>query len=92
MKCPDDHTDLAAAKHSGVEMEICPACKGMWLTRQELNALEDEIFDLGDNEKGSLMLGSSADARECPECGKPMKRFQYRLYDLEMDFCEDGHG
>jgi Zn-finger nucleic acid-binding protein len=21
-----------------------------------------------------------------------MRRFQYRLYDLEMDFCEDGHG
>ena len=21
-----------------------------------------------------------------------MKSFQYRLYDLEMDFCEDGHG
>jgi Zn-finger nucleic acid-binding protein len=21
-----------------------------------------------------------------------MKRFKYRLYDLEMDFCEDGHG
>ena len=21
-----------------------------------------------------------------------MKRFQYRAYDLEMDFCEDGHG
>ena len=21
-----------------------------------------------------------------------MTRFQYRAYDLEMDFCEDGHG
>ena len=21
-----------------------------------------------------------------------MKRFQYRAYDLEIDFCEDGHG
>jgi Zn-finger nucleic acid-binding protein len=21
-----------------------------------------------------------------------MRRFQYRAYDLEMDFCEDGHG
>jgi Zn-finger nucleic acid-binding protein len=92
MKCPDCKTDLAPAKQSGVEMEICPTCKGMWLTRQELNQLEDEVFDLGDNEKGSLMLDSSADTCLCPECAKPMNRFDYRFYDLEMDFCGEGHG
>ncbi|HEY6579230.1 MAG TPA: zf-TFIIB domain-containing protein [Rhizomicrobium sp.] len=92
MKCPNCHTDLVATKQSGVEVELCQTCKGMWLTRQELNQLEDEVFDFGDDEKGSLMLGSSADTRLCPECGKPMNRFEYRSYDLEMDFCGEGHG
>ncbi|HEX4080406.1 MAG TPA: zf-TFIIB domain-containing protein [Rhizomicrobium sp.] len=92
MKCPDCKTDLTLTKHSGVEMELCPTCKGMWLTRRELNQLEDEVFDLGDAEKGSLMLDSSADTRPCPECAKPMNRFDYRFYDLEMDFCGEGHG
>jgi Zn-finger nucleic acid-binding protein len=64
----------------------------MWLSPQELEQLEDEVFDFGDDEKGSLMLGSTTTALKCPQCGKPMKSFQYRLYDLEMDFCEDGHG
>jgi Zn-finger nucleic acid-binding protein len=92
MKCPIDNADLVLAKRDGVAMEICPVCNGMWLTRQELAQLEDTVFDFGDDEKGSMMLGSSATALPCPECGTPMKSFQYRLYDLEMDFCEAGHG
>lgn len=73
-------------------MELCPSCHGMWLTRQELTELEDEVFDFGDNEKGSLMLGSDATRLKCPKCAKPLNSFQYRLYDLTMDFCPDGHG
>lgn len=92
MKCPDCHAELALKKRDGVEMEVCPSCAGMWLTSQELAQLEDEVFDFGDDEKGSLMLGSSPTNRECPECGKAMRSFQYRLYDLEMDYCEDQHG
>jgi Zn-finger nucleic acid-binding protein len=64
----------------------------MWLSRQELAQLEDEVFDFGEDEKGSLMLGDVATTLKCPQCGKSMKRFQYRLYDLELDFCEEGHG
>ena len=92
MKCPNDNADLVLSKRDGVAMETCPVCNGMWLTRQELEQLEDKVFDFGDNEKGSLMLGSSPTALACPECAAPMKSFQYRLYDLEMDFCEAGHG
>jgi Zn-finger nucleic acid-binding protein len=92
MKCPTCHTELVPAKQSGIDVELCPTCKGMWLTRQELNTLEDEVFDLGDEEKGSLVFGSTPDSRVCPQCGKPMNRFEYRFYDLEMDFCGEGHG
>ena len=73
-------------------MDVCPSCKGMRLSRQELEQLEDEVFDFGDNEKGTLVFSSTDTTCKCPQCGKVMKRFQYRLYDLEMDFCEDGHG
>lgn len=93
MNCPDCKTVLAPAKQSGVDVELCPSCKGMWLTRQELNQLEDEVFDFGDDEKGTLIFDSVTDsARNCPECSKAMNRFEYRFYDLEMDFCCDGHG
>jgi Zn-finger nucleic acid-binding protein len=92
MKCPNCDGELALTKRDGVPMEMCPACKGMWLTRQELNQLEDKVFDFGDDEKGSLVFEPTQDSRKCPECGEPMKRFQYRLYDLDMDFCPAGHG
>jgi Zn-finger nucleic acid-binding protein len=83
---------LAQKTRDGVQMEVCPSCQGMWVTRQELTQLEDEVFDFGDDEKGSLMLGSTPSGRKCPECGKAMQTFQYRLYDLELEFCEEQHG
>jgi len=92
MKCPNCDADLAHGKRDGIEMEICPSCRGMWLTPAELTELEDEVFDFGHDEKGSLMLGATPTARKCPQCSKPMKSFQYRLYDLEVEFCENLHG
>ena len=92
MNCPNCNSTLVQKKRDGVEMEVCPSCQGMWLTAQELAQLEDEVFDFGDDEKGSLMFGSTPTTRKCPQCGNPMKGFQYRLYDLEMDFCGAGHG
>jgi Zn-finger nucleic acid-binding protein len=92
MKCPECNAELAQGKRDGVQMEVCPSCKGMWLTPQELTQLEDKVFDFGDDEKGSLMLGSTPTTLKCPQCAKPMSRFEYRLYDLEMDFCPDQHG
>lgn len=92
MKCPDCDVELVQSKRDGIDMEICPSCKGMWLSCQEFAQLEDEVFDFGDEEKGSLMLGSMPTTRKCPQCGKPMKTFEYRFYDLQMDFCEELHG
>ncbi|HUO12065.1 MAG TPA: zf-TFIIB domain-containing protein [Caulobacteraceae bacterium] len=92
MKCPDGHGDLAPATRDGVPMQTCPKCSGMWLTAPELNELEDKAFDLGDEEKGTLVFSSTPSNRPCPDCGKPMKTFSYRLYDLDLDFCDAGHG
>jgi Zn-finger nucleic acid-binding protein len=92
MKCPKDHTDLVQAKRDGLEVESCPQCQGMWLSRQELEQLEDEAFHLGDDEKGTLVADPEPSTRTCPVCGKPMQSFQYRFYDLQLDYCEDGHG
>lgn len=92
MKCPKCNTDLVATKRDGIEMEACPSCKGMWLTHQELTTLENEAFDLPEADKGSLMLASSDSALKCPQCAQPMRAFDYHEYDLELDFCGDGHG
>ncbi len=92
MKCPNDNTDLEPVRRDGLDLESCPQCKGMWLSRQELEQLEDKAFHLGDDEKGTLVASPQAATRTCPQCGKLMKSFDYRFYDLQLDFCEDGHG
>lgn len=92
MNCSNCNVALVPTKRDRIDMETCPQCHGMWLTRQEMEELEDEAFDLGDDKKGTRVFDSTADTRKCPECGKPMNRFEYRFYDLEMDFCGEGHG
>ena len=90
MKCPNCSTELVAAMRDGIEVEACPSCNGMWLNQQELTQLEDEAYDLG--KKGSLVFDPEPSSRPCPVCDQALKRFHYRDYDLELEFCEAGHG
>jgi Zn-finger nucleic acid-binding protein len=92
MNCPNCGTALAPAKRHGIEVESCPSCKGMWLDAEEFDQLEDEAFDLGDQEKGTLVFAAEPSDRACPECSQPLLGFQYRLYDLPLEFCPQGHG
>jgi Zn-finger nucleic acid-binding protein len=39
MKCPVDNTTLAITERSGVEIDYCPECRGVWLDRGELDKL-----------------------------------------------------
>lgn len=39
MKCPLDGTPLAKIERSGVEIDHCPRCHGVWLDRDELERI-----------------------------------------------------
>ena len=41
MDCPFDGTRLDVVRRSGVEIDWCPSCKGVWLERGELDTLID---------------------------------------------------
>jgi Zn-finger nucleic acid-binding protein len=41
MNCPFDGTALQPVKRQGVEIDLCPQCKGVWLERGELDKLID---------------------------------------------------
>lgn len=92
MNCPKCDVSLTDTTRNGARMQACPRCGGMWLTAEALDALEDGAFDLGDAEKGSLALSSEPSPLKCPECGAAMRTFEYRFYDLELEFCTQGHG
>ena len=40
MKCPvDPDTDLVMSERSGIEIDYCPKCRGVWLDRGELDKI-----------------------------------------------------
>ena len=90
MKCPKCNGYLQKQNDRGVEVEACPNCKGMWLTPAELDQLENEAFSNEAN-KGSLCLVSQETELRCPVCSAPLKRFDYRFFDLQLDYCPE-HG
>jgi uncharacterized protein len=48
MKCPNDSATLVMSERSGVEIDYCPECRGIWLDRGEL----DKILDRAEREQG----------------------------------------
>jgi len=90
MKCPKCNAELQTQNDRGVEVEACPACKGMWLTPAEMDQLENEAFSNEAN-KGSLFVTSYETAFKCPVCSTPLKEFDYRFFDLQLECCPE-HG
>ncbi|ANK82586.1 MAG: hypothetical protein TEF_18630 [Rhizobiales bacterium NRL2] len=39
MKCPIDNETLVITDRSGVEIDYCPKCRGVWLDRGELDKI-----------------------------------------------------
>jgi len=39
MKCPVDGETLVISDRSGVEIDYCPKCRGVWLDRGELDKI-----------------------------------------------------
>jgi Zn-finger nucleic acid-binding protein len=39
MQCPNDGTTLTMSERSGIEIDYCPTCRGVWLDRGELDKI-----------------------------------------------------
>lgn len=39
MACPVDGTPLTMSERAGIEIDYCPACRGVWLDRGELDKI-----------------------------------------------------
>ena len=47
MRCPIDGETLVMADRSGVEIDYCPKCRGVWLDRGELEKLMESAVQDG---------------------------------------------
>ena len=75
MKCPNDGSTLTMSARSGVEIDYCPACRGVWLDRGEL----DKILDRAAAEAPA--------AAPAPPAAPPRQepRYDDRRYDDRRD-------
>lgn len=40
--CPNDNASMTTVNRSGVEFDMCPICRGVWLDRGELEKLIED--------------------------------------------------
>lgn len=63
MKCPIDGTDLLITDRSGVEIDYCPQCRGVWLDRGELDKIIDRAAGIAPPSAVEQDLGWRDDGR-----------------------------
>jgi Zn-finger nucleic acid-binding protein len=93
MKCPVDSVDLIMSERSGVEIDYCPQCRGVWLDRGELDKIIDRVDSLGGAAAASPppapgmvpppLYPNHDLRREQPRYDKP--RYDDRSYDKGYD-------
>lgn len=88
MKCPRCKSLLSTVEYDGVQIEVCPDCKGEWLHAGELQKIvehHDEIFSPEEiaslaavNKEIFTAEQDDHDEFNCPHCeNTPMEHFNY---------------
>ena len=88
MQCPTDGTTLTMSERSGIEIDYCPTCRGVWLDRGEL----DKIVERSLTQAPPAPVASSAPAPQGYDRGydRGHDRGHDRGYDRGYD--QHGHG
>ena len=103
MRCPVCAGSLQRKKHQYVEFDICPQCRGIWVSGEQFRALAVKVATDGDVKPDEKLtfeprkiivpLQSKTMARNCPKCRNGMREFNY-AYDSNvfLDRCEQCKG
>jgi Zn-finger nucleic acid-binding protein len=51
MQCPTDGSTLVMSERSGVEIDYCPQCRGVWLDRGELDKIVERSGAVRDDSR-----------------------------------------
>ena len=46
MRCPNDEATLVMSERSGIEIDYCPECRGVWLDRGELDKIIERSMSM----------------------------------------------
>ncbi len=98
MICPVCKYDMIVVEYHDIELDYCNSCKGVWFDSGELELLLEshgleEIKVFLDDIRNSQEAVSSEKKRNCPICGRKMKKTAIGGQpEILIDICHDKHG
>ncbi|MFD2858018.1 zf-TFIIB domain-containing protein [Seohaeicola zhoushanensis] len=85
MQCPIDGATLVIAERSGIEIDYCPKCRGVWLDRGELDKIIERAAPVAPNR------GMRARSRFRPLTRRSGSRFSATCSTFERVFFRGSH-
>lgn len=92
MACPVDGTALVMSERSGIEIDYCPTCRGVWLDRGEL----DKIIERNAASQASQQQAPQApppQSQGTPWAGPPQQNYGHgyghKPYKRRKSFLEE---
>ncbi len=96
--CPDCGIEMQVQRYYGVNVDVCPACAGVWFDEAELRALMQVdpliLLSIEENAVPDVVYSPEETVdRRCPRCAIRLHPYRY-LYDspIELDGCDQCHG
>lgn len=88
--CPVDSTQLRRIERSGIHVDACPSCRGIWLDRGELDKIVEQEGAAQDDFEREIGGDRDRDrdrerSRGAGEYAKPKKKKRSMLEDF-LDF------
>ena len=70
MQCPNDGAVLTMSERSGIEIDYCPTCRGVWLDRGEL----DKIIERSLTQQPPAAAPAPPQFQEAPQQQQPYQK------------------
>ena len=80
MICPIDQSPLEMSERSGIEIDYCPTCRGVWLDRGEIDKIIERSVPAAPS--GGDRYDDSRDYRAPQRSSSPPKRKENWLGEL----------
>jgi uncharacterized protein len=72
--CPNDNGPMQTVQRSGVEFDICPTCRGVWLDRGEL----EKLLATARQDIGGDLVSDTQAPQQTSSYARPQQRPQER--------------
>lgn len=95
MNCPKCQAEFESVSYSGIEVERCSNCKGLWfelLEKEDLTRIKgSESIDIGDEQVGRRYRDMQK--INCPQCNRPMLPMVDKdQFHIKYESCMDCFG